>query len=354
MATRPWETVVDTAIAMYRSGDYAYFYGAKGMITGSDGKRYPQVLTDPVMDELIRQSPGHFAKFSEDEMQQIRKNSRGLKGVDCSGYTGDCTGDEQWSTGQITNCFQYNTLEGGPTASLLYTTWGGTGRHIGLDIGGDGKGNGWCLQAGYESTDAIVKAGKNGIFLSKISETAWERSGMSRAVNYSGVYSPYGATLRLIEDVYGKHPSTTPKWVAMATTLVNVRTSPQIINDSTGKSRNPLPQYPLLGAGNLVDVCDDVYAPGWYYVRIAGKYYGWVKAEYLVPPTQRDPRVGDKVKFTGSKIYASSYKNGKGITVPGFTAKVIDKNSQAHPYLIKSTGTDGYEGWANKSDLKLV
>ena len=34
---------------------------------------------------------------------------------------------------------------------------------------------------------------------------------------------------------------------------------------------NPLPEYPMLGKGNLIDVCDDTKVSGWYYVRIAGK-----------------------------------------------------------------------------------
>ena len=42
--------------------------------------------------------------------------------------------------------------------------------------------------------------------------------------------------------------------------------------------------YPLLTEGNLVDVCDTVEASDgsdWYYVRIAGQWYGFVSAEYI-------------------------------------------------------------------------
>lgn len=348
MAKKKWSTVVNTAIKMYKSKDYVYFYGAKGMITDADGNRVPQIMTEAMMNELIRQSPGHFSKYSQAELEQIKKNSLGRIGIDCSGFTGDCTGDEQWSTGQISNCSKYNTIAGGPTGSLLYTTWRDPAkRHIGLDIG-----NGYCLQAGYESTDAIVAKGLDGIFLSKISDWAWEKSGESKVVDYTGAVSPYAPTTKLVEEVF--EPKKTPLYVVEATTLVNVRTEPIVKNDINGYPLNALPQWPMLGTGNLVDVCDDSFASGWYYVRIAGQYYGWVMSKYFKKPAPRTPEVGDKVRFTGTKIYTSSYSNGKGVAVPNFTAKVTQKNDKAHPYLLKSTGKDGYEGWANTSDVQLI
>jgi len=345
MATlRPWKTVIDNAIAAYRSGQYVYFYGAKNII-----------LTEQNMEYLIAAEPGYWSRYGNDELKQIKRNSVGRRGVDCSGFVGwVCTGDQQWSTGQINNCSKYNSIADGPAGSILYTSWNGSGRHIGLDIGGDGAGTGYCLQAGYESTDARIRSGKAGIFLSKLSDTPWERSGQSNVVSYSGVYSPYAPSKQLIEDVFGRKPSTVPLWVGQAIVLVNVRSTPEIKNDRAGNPLNPLYNWPRLGAGNLVDVCDTTYAPGWYYVRIAGKYYGWVKAEYIAAAGPRVPEVGSRVRFTGQKIYASSYKNGKGIDVPNFDAKVTQKNDQAHPYLIKAVDKTGYEGWANTGDIKLL
>lgn len=337
MATRrKWSTVVDNGIKAYKSGEYVYFYGAKAIRLGDDN-----------MDYLISQEPAYFSRYSQEEIRQIKANSRGKIGVDCSGFVGwVCTGDKRYSTGQIENCSRYNTLAKGPTGSILYTTWGGTGRHIGIDIG-----NGWTLQAGYESTDANVRTGRAGIILSTMGETPWERSGESNAVDYSGAVSPYGPTTELIEEAVG--PSKAPKWVGMATTTVNVRTSPEIRNDRQGLPENQLRAWPLLGPGNLVDVCDESQ-PGWCYVRIAGQYYGWVVSQYIKPAGPAEIKIGDRVRFTGQKIYASSYKNGKGIAVPNFDAAVKAKNDKAHPYLIKSTGKDGYEGWANKDDLRLI
>lgn len=341
MATRKlWSKAVDDGIKAFKSGEYVYFYGAKCIRLGDDN-----------MDYLIKAEPAYFSRYTAEEIRQIKNNSRGKIGVDCSGFVGwVCTGDKQWSTGQINNCSKYTSVKDGNTGSILYTTWGGKGRHIGIDIG-----NGYCLQAGYESTDANVKAGRAGIFLSSVFDTAWEKSGESNAVNYSGAHSPYEPTTKLIEEIFGRtEPKRDPEYVAEATTWVNVRTSPEVKNNINGYPLNPMVQYPMLGPGNLVDVCDDTFAPGWSYVRIAGKYFGWVASQYLKLPEPKDPEVGDKVKFVGKKIYASSYSNGKGIEVPNFTAKVTQKNDKAHPYLIKSTGKDGYEGWANKSDLQLI
>ena len=75
----------------------------------------------------------------------------------------------------------------------------------------------------------------------------------------------------LVNEQYG--PSKTPKWVGRATTVVNVRTG-------AGTSFGNLPEWKTLGPGNLVDVCDTVN--GWYYVRIAGKYFGYVKSNYII------------------------------------------------------------------------
>ena len=72
--------------------------------------------------------------------------------------------------------------------------------------------------------------------------------------------------------------SKTPKWVGRVTaSLLNVRTWAGV-NNPTIKS------YPLLSNGNLVDVCDEAKAADgsrWYYVRIAGKYYGFVSANWI-------------------------------------------------------------------------
>lgn len=65
-------------------------------------------------------------------------------------------------------------------------------------------------------------------------------------------------------------------WVGKACNLggsrLNVRTGP-------GTSYGLLPEWPKLAEGNLVSVIGE--SNGWYQVRIAGKYVGWVSKEYL-------------------------------------------------------------------------
>lgn len=165
-------TAIKNGLNAYRHRDeYAYFYGAKS-----------QVLTDAVMDALIAAEPNYFKKYSAEQLAQIKRNSRGKIGIDCSGFTGwICTGDRQYSTGQINNCKLITTPALGVAGSLLYTTFGGRGRHIGLDIG-----YGYCLDTGYESTDAIVASNNHSIRLTRIAETAWEKSGQSNLLDYTG------------------------------------------------------------------------------------------------------------------------------------------------------------------------
>lgn len=157
-----------------------------------------------------------------------------------------------------------------------------------------------------------------------------------------------GHTGIVVEADGGTAPSKTPIFVGEATKLVNVRTSPEV------KADNILAAWPLLGAGNLVDVCDEENTPGWYYVRIAGRHFGWVKADYIKKPEPEPLKIGDLVRFTGQKIYASSYKNGKGVAVPNFDARIVDMNDKAHPCLIRATGSEGFEGWANIADLVRI
>lgn len=70
----------------------------------------------------------------------------------------------------------------------------------------------------------------------------------------------------------------TPKCVGKVTASeLNVRTW-------AGTSNPCIKAYPLLKKGNLVDVCDTETADDgskWYYIRIAGKYYGFVHSSYI-------------------------------------------------------------------------
>lgn len=73
-------------------------------------------------------------------------------------------------------------------------------------------------------------------------------------------------------------PSKTPQWVGVVTAdTLNVRTW-------AGMENPNLKSYPHLAKGNKVDVCDTVKAKdgsSWYYVRIGGKVFGFVSANYI-------------------------------------------------------------------------
>ena len=126
MAIRYWDDVVDRAIMAYESHDYVYLYGAKNV----------RLTSEAQIRDYFKREPAYFSRYTEAEKAQIIRNSLGHMAADCSGFTGwVCTGDQQYSIGQINNCSKYNSLQAGPTGSIIFTTWAGQGRHIGLDVG---------------------------------------------------------------------------------------------------------------------------------------------------------------------------------------------------------------------------
>lgn len=69
-----------------------------------------------------------------------------------------------------------------------------------------------------------------------------------------------------------------PKWVGEVTAnVLNVRTW-------AGTENPNIISWPILKFGNRVDVCDTLYAKDgskWYYIRIAGRIFGFVSAKYI-------------------------------------------------------------------------
>ena len=80
----------------------------------------------------------------------------------------------------------------------------------------------------------------------------------------------------------GKVLGKVPTFIGIITTkdpnsLVNVRTW-------AGTEYPNIKSWPQLANGNAVDVCDAVYAKSgepWYYVRINGRIYGFVRADFV-------------------------------------------------------------------------
>ena len=92
------------------------------------------------------------------------------------------------------------------------------------------------------------------------------------------VWIDYGATADQTSTAAAVKLNKKPKYVAKVTaTELNVR--------SWAGAENPkIKKWPLLKKGNLVDVCDTIRAADkseWNYIRIAGKYYGFVAKKYL-------------------------------------------------------------------------
>lgn len=92
------------------------------------------------------------------------------------------------------------------------------------------------------------------------------------------VWIDYGATADQTSTETAVKLNKTPKYVAKVTaTELNVRSW-------AGKENPTIKKWPLLKKGNLVDVCDTIKAADgseWNYIRIAGKYYGFVSKKYL-------------------------------------------------------------------------
>lgn len=91
------------------------------------------------------------------------------------------------------------------------------------------------------------------------------------------VWVDYGAEEQTSTDTAVKL-NKTPKYVGKVTaTELNVRSW-------AGKENPTIKKWPLLKKDNLVDVCDTIKAAdgsNWHYIRIAGKYYGFVSAMYI-------------------------------------------------------------------------
>lgn len=170
MSKVTWYEAVRKALHLMTRGNVVYFYGAKG-----------QTLTTPLMLALWDAEQGYFSRYTEDEKIQIFRNSIGKIGVDCSGFTGLCTGDMSYSVAQKMNSKPNASPAEGPAGSLLFTSFNGSGKHVGLDLG-----YGYFINTTVESTDENIKRGKAGIWIGKISEFNWEYSGQSNCVDYEG------------------------------------------------------------------------------------------------------------------------------------------------------------------------
>ena len=264
MAIRYWDDVVDRAIMAYESHDYVYLYGAKNV----------RLTSEAQIRDYFKREPAYFSRYTEAEKAQIIRNSLGHMAADCSGFTGwVCTGDQQYSIGQINNCSKYNSLQAGPTGSIIFTTWAGQGRHIGLDVG-----NGLAMHIGWESTDKAIAEGRAGILFEPIATRAWEKSGESNVVDYAGAYSPYPPTTQLWNEL---HPNPQPVPVQGWVGEVYGKALVTVYQNPTGAT--PLVSYPALALGNLFEVVGD--AGNRWNILIANQYLGYIDKAYVLRKT---------------------------------------------------------------------
>lgn len=135
--------------------------------------------------------------------------------------------------------------------------------------------------------------------------------------------------------VEGAFPSYAPKWVGEAYGLPFI----PVYQDYTELS--PRCGWPTLAAGNLFDVCDET--TGWFFARIAGEYYGWVRREYVLRKT---PYAKGKV---ASDVYVRTNPGAQykkiGVLKSGTVVEICDEklaSNGAAWYYIKSVDGFGF------------
>lgn len=154
--------IIQKALDMFvHKYKYCYFYGAKG-----------QTMTEETMNALISAEPSYFSKYTTQELSAIKNYSRGKIGYDCSGFVSAVVGVENYSAGHYHDGAEKTAPKTGTEGNGLYTTFGGTGRHVGIDIG-----YGYFLHCAKEM---------NSIEIGKISEYSWERSFHFANIDYKG------------------------------------------------------------------------------------------------------------------------------------------------------------------------
>ena len=120
-----WADVIGNAVHIMQERDkYAYWYGAKG-----------QTLTREVMKQLVAAEPEYYSRYSAKKLRELMDWSEGKIGLDCSGFINAITGQANYSTGYFEESVNKTDPVSGTWGNILYTTHGGKGRHIGLDIG---------------------------------------------------------------------------------------------------------------------------------------------------------------------------------------------------------------------------
>lgn len=157
-----------------------------------------------------------------------------------------------------------------------------------------------------------------------------------------------GHTAIVVEESEKKEesPSRQPKWVGVVTSALNVRTGPGVL----------YPKYsawPMLGEGNMVDVCDEV--SGWYYIRIAGVHFAYVNKNYIKPyGVEEEEHPSKKAKWTGRVTTDLNVRTGPGVLNKKYSDYPLLKEGQCVDVCDEENGwyyiciENKHYAWASK------
>lgn len=140
--------------------------------------------------------------------------------------------------------------------------------------------------------DLYIRETPNGYVLGKINkgnrvEINGEKSGMWTKIKVAGIGIGWAATKYLKIDGVENTATTIPKKQDKNQRLYTGQVTASSLNVRTwaGTEYPNIKKYPTLNKGNKVDVMNFTQkasdGSSWYYIRIAGKYFGFVSAKYI-------------------------------------------------------------------------
>lgn len=143
--------------------------------------------------------------------------------------------------------------------------------------------------------------------------------------------------------------STTPKWVGR---VVNADFVP-VYSDYEKTKRC---DYPTLGRGNLIDVCDE--KGSYYYIRIAAKYYGFVpktNIENIAAPKKTGTVTTALYLRNGTIDKAGKLTTGAAIAVmpEGATVEILETVYTTYSAKWYKASWGGKAGYCSASYVKL-
>lgn len=125
---KTWDEVVRDALNIYHHRDkYVYVYGAKGCVITPENFRY-----------LVEAEKSYFySKYTHEQIyNEIMPKCIGKIAYDCSGFVSAITGCHTYSLAMIDQCTEKtNVIRDVPCGGILFTSFGGKGRHVGIDMG---------------------------------------------------------------------------------------------------------------------------------------------------------------------------------------------------------------------------